>query len=136
MNTPILIAAVLCALLGVIHSVLGERLIFARLHAHRRGEGPHVLSAQRIRVLRATWHLVSLLALSLAAVLWLLAQPDAAGLANDLTIILLGTFLLAGLYWLLATRGRHPAWVVLLLIAGLLGGFALDGLFWSQIANR
>jgi hypothetical protein len=33
--------------------------------------------------------------------------------------VIAATMAISALYWVVATHGRHPAWIVLLLIAGL-----------------
>ena len=75
------LAAILIVLLGVAHSVLGERYILTRLF---RGELPKLFGSSEFtrNTLRFAWHLTTLLALALGAILWLLpgtpppAQPE------------------------------------------------------------
>ena len=110
------LAAILIVLLAIAHSVLGERYILQRLF---RRELPHLLGGPEFtrRTLRFAWHLTSMLAFGLGAVLWLLAgsPPSPALLAR----VLGGVLLASGLLPLLFTRGRHLSWVVLFVAGGL-----------------
>lgn len=114
-------AAAGLVVIGAVHSVLGERMIFRHL---RRGSvvpqgGAPALRAYQTRILWASWHLVTLFGWALAAVLvWLAGQGSAAvttGIALALAASLIAAAALVGA----ATRGRHLAWVALLLDAGL-----------------
>jgi hypothetical protein len=108
-------AAVLIVLLGIAHSVLGERCILTRLF---RRELPTLFGGPEFTrsTLRFAWHLTTVLAFALGAVLWLLAgNPSAELLAR-----VLGWFLVvSGLLPLVFTRGRHLSWVVLFAAGGL-----------------
>jgi hypothetical protein len=108
-------AAVLIVLLGIAHSVLGERYILTRLF---RREVPTLFGGPEFTrsTLRFAWHLTTVLAFALGAVLWLLAgNPSAELLAR-----VLGWFLVvSGLLPLVFTRGRHLSWVVLFAAGGL-----------------
>lgn len=109
------VAAVLIVLLGVAHSVLGERYILTRLF---RRDLPKLFGGQEFTrdTLRFAWHLTTVLAFALGTVLWLLAgSPPPQVLAQ-----VLGCFLLAsGFLPLVMTRGRHLSWVVLFAAGGL-----------------
>ena len=121
METALTVAAGLSALTGLIHSVLGERLIFRHL---RQGTlvpqlGAAPLRPRNIHILWATWHLASVFGLAFAVVLFALARsPDmplrelvlhaiAAANAGGAALVLVGT------------RGRHPGWVALGAVAVL-----------------
>ena len=105
-------AAILVFLLGLAHSILGERYILVRLF--RRPDLPKLFggTAFTSRTLRFAWHLTTIIAWGLAVVLLQLQHlPTAAGRAIAIT---LGTTLLAsGLLPLVFTRGRHLSWLVL-----------------------
>ena len=103
------IAAVLIALLGLAHSILGERYILVRLF---RRELPTLFggSAFTRNTLRFAWHLTTMLALGFGAVLWQLAgAPSPARIAHTVGLCLLAS----GVLPLAFTRGRHLSWVVL-----------------------
>lgn len=109
------IAAVLIAVLGLAHSILGERYLLVRLF---RRELPPLLGGTGFtrNTLRFAWHLTTVLALGLSAVLWQLAgAPSAARLAGTVG----GCLVAAGLLPLVFTRGRHLSWVVLFAAGGL-----------------
>ena len=123
MNTALLWAATGLALVGIVHSVLGEVLIFRALRM--RGIVPTtaqpLLRERQLRIVWATWHLVSVLGWLLAALLWrLAAEPPQAPLVVWTAHATGAAVAVCGLLVLYATRGRHPAWAVLLGIAALL----------------
>lgn len=115
-------------LIGAVHSVMGETRIFRHL---RQGgwvptHGEPLLREFQLRILWGSWHLVTCFGLGVCAMLVLAAQPDVPPALRDqmvwsaLVILLAAALLVAG-----ATRGRHPAWLALLLTAWLaLAGIA------------
>jgi energy-converting hydrogenase Eha subunit A len=109
------VAALLVVLLAIAHSVLGERYILMRLF---RRDLPKLFgrTAFTRQTLRFAWHLTTVLALGIGALLLQLAgSPSPAAIARTLGACLVASGLLPLLY----TRGRHPAWVVLF-VAGAL----------------
>ena len=88
-------AGVLMVLLAAAHSILGERLIFARLRQGRgwKDSALGVLEQRRWWALRGTWHLVTILAIGLGVML-LAAAPGQA----DIKLILGTTVLVAAVY--------------------------------------
>jgi len=113
----IVIAGVLTLLLSGVHSILGEKLIFARLrNAGAWSEAAlNLLALRRWLAIRATWHLVSILAAGLAALLFATAFGSVR-----VDLVLGATFLVAAVYWAIATRFGHPAWIALCGIGALL----------------
>ncbi|AOG22939.1 hypothetical protein [Acidovorax sp. RAC01] len=136
MNPLLIAAAVGLALVGLVHSVLGEIMVFRGLRTqgvraqHRRHDVDATRSSvptwalalprAQLGIVWASWHLVTLLGWALAALLWRLGTApsdaalaawvaDAAGLAT----------LAGGMLVLYATRGRHPGWTALLVVAAL-----------------
>jgi len=112
-------AATLMILLGLAHSVLGERYLFIRLF--RRPDLPKLFggTAFTTRTLRFAWHLTTVIAWGLAAVVLQVGNlPDADG--RRIALILAVTLLISGLLPLVITRGRHLSWLVLLASGGLL----------------
>jgi hypothetical protein len=112
-NTSLVVASVLAVLVGVVHSVLGERRIFR--HQPRAAD-----SGRRHRrpfdILWATWHIASVLGVALAAVLWkLAAMPEPSTLREFLLLAVALAYAVSGVLVLVGTRGRHPGW------AGLIG---------------
>jgi hypothetical protein len=117
MNLALFFAGLLALLLGLGHSLIGERMIFKGLQERiARSEGRPVLSDQQLRVLRGTWHLVTIFGFALGALLIGSAIRD---LVLDPVMVIGITMAFSGIYWVIATRGRHPAFVVLFAIAGL-----------------
>lgn len=122
MNSLLLAASLLLCTIGLVHSVLGERLVFRRL---RRGtivpaHGGDVLLERHVRILWATWHAVTVMAWGLGLVLLQVARsPEGDGThAGMLWAIALAT-LGASLLVLVGTRARHPGWLGLLVAAVL-----------------
>ena len=122
MNAWLLGAAALVFVIGLVHSLLGERMIFR--HLRQRGfvptAGAPVLREYQTRILWGAWHLVTLFGWALAAVLAWLAQPAAQAASGGVVECAVIAALVAssGLV-LISTRGRHIAWVALLAAAAL-----------------
>lgn len=126
MNLSFLIAGILCFVLGIVHSIFGEILIFSS----KREKGAIVpakkspdLKAGHLRIIWATWHLASVLGGCLGAILLKISlQP--IGLDSEVSKMVVQSTIfgmLAGcLLVLIGTKGKHPGWIVLLLIAILL----------------
>lgn len=109
-------AAVLAIVTGLVHSFLGEKLIFR--HLRNATLVPTLpappLQSRHVRILWATWHLASVLAWAFAGLLWTLAQDSSAAMSSQLILAAVGAAFLAGsLLVLVGTRGRHPGWVAL-----------------------
>ena len=123
MQTQLLWAGIVAILVGLIHSVLGEILIFRRM---RQGgvvptEGQPVLRERHVRILWASWHLVTILGWALAAILLMLAASAGEPLAQTALVrVVIGALLASSALVLFATRGRHPGWLGLF-VAALLG---------------
>lgn len=120
MNRYFLAAAILSFLVGLAHSILGEMLIFRRM---RQGgliptNGGRVIGEGHVRILWASWHVLTVFGWCLAAVLLWLAQAQRAGHAPIGQAIVVamaaGSFLV-----LVGTRGKHPGWIGLLGVAVL-----------------
>ncbi|WP_074410377.1 MULTISPECIES: hypothetical protein [Aquimarina] len=126
MNTYLCIAGILCFLLGIVHSILGEYLIFNS----KRNKGSLVpskkneaLKERHLRILWATWHLASVFGWGIGAILIKIsAEQNELNPTNIGFIIqsIMYTMFLASLLVLVGTKGKHPGWVVLLLIGILL----------------
>jgi hypothetical protein len=116
MSTPFLfgLAATLCAIVGLAHSVLGERYILTRLF--RRSELPPLLGGTEFtrRTLRFAWHLTSLAWWGFAALFASMAQGP---LTTARTCAVLAiVFLINAAVTFGASRGRHLAWPIFLAI--------------------
>ena len=117
MNLYLLAAGFLCAVVGMVHSVLGQAMIF------RRTELRHALGRQW-GIVWASWHVATVLSWAIAAGLIDLAwqapaalemQTHRAGCLWLAAGMAVSSFLVAR-----ATRARHPGWMGLLGVALLL----------------
>ncbi len=114
--TLLAIASVLAIATGVVHSLLGEIMIFR--HLRRSAVVPSQpappLQERHVRILWATWHLASVFGWALAGLLWRLAQnPGFALPASTVLGATAAAFLAGALLVLVGTRGRHPGWIAL-----------------------
>lgn len=117
MHYPLIGAGSLLLLIGMVHSVLGEKLIFRRMR--KTGIiptlGAPLLREGHVRIIWATWHLVTVLAGALGAILFRLAVPAEQGqiyafIEQTILFSILGGSLLV----LVATKGKHLGWLGLL----------------------
>lgn len=121
MSALYLVAASLCLVLGLAHSYLGERYILIRLF--RRPDLPKLFGGTEFttRTLRFAWHLTSVAWWGSGALFVFMARD---GLTSaSVSGVLSAVFLLSGALTLVASRGRHLAWLAFLAI----GGIALYG---------
>ena len=111
------LAAFLSAVLGLAHSVLGERYILVRLF--RREDLPKLFGSTQFttRTLRFAWHITTVAWCGFAALLVQLAQGQ---LTSSSTLQIIGwTFVASGFLPLIITRGKHWSWLVLFAIGGI-----------------
>lgn len=108
--------------IGAVHSVLGEKYILIRLF--RRDNLPKLFGDTWFtkQTLRFAWHITTVAWWGLAAIVFLLNQPDKNTLNNILWVISIA-FILSGLIALVCSKAKHFSWVVFLAI-GLLCGFS------------
>ena len=122
MNHALIVAAAGLGLVGLVHSVLGEILVFRALRTHGvvPTGGYPVLRERHVRILWGTWHLVTVLGWALSALLWRLGMvPVDADLGTWVANVAVLAMLASGLLVFYATQGRHPAWFALLGVAAL-----------------
>ena len=114
----LIIAALLCFLLGLAHSVLGERYILIRLF--RSETLPKLFGNDWFtrQTLRFAWHITTVMAWGFGALLLFAARPEVA-FGSALLWIISATFALCGLLALGFTRARHLSWIVFFAIAVL-----------------
>jgi hypothetical protein len=115
-NLYFLVSGCLAILLGVIHSVLGEILIFRHLRESDlfSDNGTSKLRRRHYKTLWSTWHLVTLLGWGIGAVLFALSWANPPDITlNTVALILSILFAGSAVYWLIGTKGKHPAWIVL-----------------------
>lgn len=108
------VAAGLAFVVGLLHSVLGERYLLMRL-LHRPNL-PHLFGGPEFtaRTLRFAWHLTTVAWWGFAAILVLLAGGSIS--PKSVSGVVAVTFLLTGAVTLIISRGRHLAWIAFILI--------------------
>jgi len=122
MNTYLVAAAVLAFIVGLVHSVLGEMMVFSKMRQGRivPTNGGTVLQQRNVRILWASWHVLTVFGWSFAAVLMLLASAPSAGhLQASLLQSIAVAMLVSSLLVFFATKARHPGWLGLLGVAVL-----------------
>lgn len=117
MAAALYLAAGLAVLVGIAHSVLGERYILMRLF--RREGLPKLFGGTEFttRTLRFAWHVTTIAWWGFAALLVQLAQGSLT--ASSVALAIGVTFMATGLVTLIASGGRHLAWSVFLAIGGI-----------------
>jgi hypothetical protein len=118
-ETWLLVGGLVAVVVALVHSVLGEVLIFRRM---RKGTvvptmGQPILRERHVRILWATWHIVSVFGLAIAGgLVFMSIYPaiDLQGLFLRSVAISMGA---SSAFVLFATKGMHPGWVGLLVVA-------------------
>lgn len=122
MQTMLIAAGVLGLVTGLVHSVLGEILIFR--HLRRGGLVPAMeappLRERHVRILWATWHLATVFGWAFAGVILQLAVAPDDGPAALIMSAAVFANLAGALLVLVGTKGRHPGWIALLVAAALI----------------
>ncbi len=122
MNPYFAAAGVLTFIIGLVHSVQGERLVFRRmrLQGFIPTNGGHVLREPHVRILWASWHIVTIFGWGIAAGLLWLAGPSSGPIVQSVVGWAMAIALaLSALLVLVGTKGRHLGWFGLLLAAVL-----------------
>jgi hypothetical protein len=120
MNSYLLGAAALAFVVGLIHSILGEHLIFRRIR--HKGlvptDGGSVLREPHVRIQWANWHITTAMGWGMAAVLFWLGTHEAqrSALAFIEQAIVL-SMLASSVLVLVGTQAKHPGWIGLLGVA-------------------
>lgn len=121
MNAYFIAAAALASIVGLVHSVLGEIMIFRRMRKPGRAvptDGGAILTGPNVRILWASWHVLTVFGWGMAAILIRQAQPVARGLGDGaIEQAIMVSMLLGSVLVLIATKARHPGWVGLLGVA-------------------
>lgn len=122
MSYSILAAGVLMCLIGIIHSFLGERLIFQLVRKDKivPTQAPEPLRERHLRILWATWHLPSVFGFCLGVLLIYLGLDIALlqTTVGRLAVAVIGTIMLISAALVAyATNARHPGWVGMGLVA-------------------
>ena len=111
-------AALLAFLIGIAHSVLGERYILIRLF--RRGNLPRIFGDDWFtrRTMRFAWHLTTAAWWGFAIMLLVLAG-DQVDLRQTVLLTISAVFFLSSLMAAGFSHGKHFAWPVFLAISVL-----------------
>ena len=117
MTAALYLAALLAFVVGLAHSLLGERYILRRLI--RRDDLPKLFgeTAFTARTLRFAWHITSIAWWGFAVILLQLADGSITARSVELSIGV--TFVATGLIALVISRARHLAWLAFLVVGGL-----------------
>jgi len=122
MNKYLAAAGTLAFFVGLVHSFLGERLMFRRMRdgAIVPTNGGKIIGEGHVRIIWASWHMVTLFGWLIAATLiWLTASPDRMQNQGLVLSAIASTMFASALLVLFATRARHPGWAGLLAVAVL-----------------
>src|ERR1044072_7763259 len=120
MNWYFVVAAVLAFAIGLVHSWLGERLLFRRMRSvgFVPTEGGKVLREPYVRILWATWHVVTAMGWGVAVTLFWLALPSSKHLTDSfITKAISISMLASSILVFVGTKGKHLGWVGLLAVA-------------------
>ncbi|PWK19865.1 hypothetical protein [Xanthomarina spongicola] len=119
MNIYFFIAGILCFLLGIAHSILGEYLIFKNIRNKEKlvpTKETIELKERHVRILWATWHLATVFGWCLGAILIKISILEESQLIDFIVNTIGLTMFLSSLLVLIGTKGKHPGWLVLLAI--------------------
>lgn len=120
MNWYFVIAAGLAFLVGFVHSVLGETFIFSRLRQNGfvPTNGGTLLAEKDVRILWASWHVLTVFGWCFAAMLlWLALPSSSTSLAGFIEQAIIIAMLVGSALVFIGTKARHPGWVGLLAVA-------------------
>jgi hypothetical protein len=121
MNLYFFSAAAITFVVGLVHSALGEKLVFRRLRAWDElvpTNGGNVLREHHVRILWASWHLVTVFGWCMGAVLLRLSWPALPDASNGFAAQACAVAALAGSACVfIGTQAKHPGWIGLLAIA-------------------
>ena len=123
MNSYLMAAGVLAFIVGLVHSVLGEVLIFRGLRS--RGivptDGGQLLQERHVRILWASWHVLTVLGWCVATILWWLAQDSSRSQSHVFVArAIAAAMLVSAALVFVGTKGKHPGWAGLLGVAVLI----------------
>ena len=114
-------AGCLAFALGFIHSILGEILIFKRM---RDGgiiptNGGSLLEERHVRILWASWHLVTVFGWGIGAILcWFsISSSEETAIPSFVINSVVMAMIAGATVVLVGTKGKHPGWVILITIA-------------------
>ncbi len=122
MDHYIYVAGLLCFILGSVHSILGEVLIFRKLSKSNKiipTITTSKLKERHFRIIWATWHLTSLFGWCIGAILLKMATKYNIQTNELFQFILTSitiTMFRSSLLVFIATKGKHLGWTILLIV--------------------
>lgn len=120
MNLYWLMSAFILSIMAVVHSIQGEKLIFRRLHNLDGLPAVRGSAANTKTTLRFTWHVLSVLGIGSAAILYYYAQFAALTSVQIVVVkIFAVTFFASFIVALIGSHGRHASWVGFLIVSAL-----------------
>ena len=120
MNWYFVIASALAFLVGLVHSVLGERRIFGRLRQDGfvPTNGGKLLAERDVRILWASWHVLTVFGWCIASILlWLSLPSSSTSSAWFIEQAVIIAMLVGSALVFIGTKARHPGWAGLLAVA-------------------
>ena len=120
MNWYFVIAGAFAVLVGLVHSVLGERLIFSRLRQDGfvPTNGGQLLAEKDVRILWASWHVLTVFGWCIASILlWLSLPSSSTSSAWFIEQAIIIAMLAGSALVFIGTKARHPGWAGLLAVA-------------------
>jgi hypothetical protein len=120
------VAALLCVLIGGIHSYLGERFILIRLF--RSKNIPHLFGGDYFtkRTLRFAWHITTVAWFGFGCMLFIISKGN-EDISQAVLYTISAVFFTSGIFSFGFTKGKHLSWLVFWTIAGLSYYVAING---------
>lgn len=116
MNFYFFISAVLAFIMGLVHSLMGERYFLPRLF-QREDLSSLGSEAYVNRNTRLAWHLTTIAWWNAAAILIVLSFRQLDQTTWIVVRIISNIFFLSGVFSFIGSRGRNLLWVVFMLIS-------------------
>jgi hypothetical protein len=120
MNVYLITSGILCFILGGLHSILGELLIFVRKRKTNKLMSTLVsnsLKERHLRIIWATWHLASIFGFCIGTLLIKIALDQnlvSKDFLKFITISISVSMLCSSILVFTGTKGKHPGWIILL----------------------
>jgi len=114
----LVIAAILCISIGLIHSYFGERFILIPLF--RETNIPPLLGSDFFtkRTIRFAWHITTIAWWGFGYLLFIIAD-EKSNIHESVLYTIATVFLISGLLAFMFTKGQHLSWIVFCTISGI-----------------
>ncbi len=119
MNVYLITAGILCLILGLLHSILGEILIFRpkrKINELVPTLVTNDLKERHLRIIWATWHLASFYGWCISALLIKISLEQnlmSKELLKFITISISVSMLCSAVLVFVGTKGKHLGWLIL-----------------------